>query len=174
MHMPGVLESAKQVAAVTFPENGRSPPAASSIPPCPPLPAPKGACPWPAAAAEAGTVAGKSGPQVQNELFMAFKSCVLFLMSVGVERGTFKTSTKIHSGLSVVCCFMFCTFSSCCSFVFPFEYCLLMGFTQGLVLAGLLIHLSQKCLLQWRLLAAGTPPTPCRSEQCYLWHLAFF
>lgn len=33
MHMPDVLCSAKQAAAVTFPENGRAPPAASSIPP---------------------------------------------------------------------------------------------------------------------------------------------
>lgn len=96
-----------------------------------------------------------------------------FLMLVGVDRGTFKTSTKIHSGLSVVCYFVFCAFSSCCSFVFPFEYCLLMGFSQGLVLATLFIHLSPKCLLQWRLLAAETSPTHCSSEEHYLWHLAF-
>lgn len=141
--------------------------------PCPPLPAPKGACSWPAAA-EAGTVAGKAGPQFRNVLFMAFKCCIIFLMSVGVERGTFKTSTKIHSGLSVVYYFVFCAFSSCCSFVFPFEYCLLMGFSQGLVLAALFIHLSPKCLLQRKLLAAETSPTHCRSEEHYLWHLAFF
>lgn len=39
MHVPGVLESAEQAAADKFPENGRVPPGAGSIPlsspPCP-------------------------------------------------------------------------------------------------------------------------------------------
>lgn len=53
-------------------------------------------------------MAGKAGPQFRNVLFMAFKCCIIFLMSVGAERGTFKTSTKIHSGLSVfvILCFV--------------------------------------------------------------------